>query len=74
MVAYIKAGVWRTTVKVQCRNEPPFEATIRFHPIPRRGSSSIIDPIIDCPHCGRSYALASDGEWLSDRPLVILES
>lgn len=64
----ILAGRWPTQIKVQCRNEESFEATIRFQYIPRRG----LTPVIDCPHCGRGYYLTVDGEWTSDRPLVIL--
>lgn len=62
------AGRWPTKVRVQCRNEDPFEAVIRFQHIPNHG----VSPIIDYPHCGRGYALAPSGEWVSDRPLVIL--
>ena len=60
--------VWPTKVQVQCRDETPFDATIEFHRIPRKG----LVPIIDCPHCGRSYQLTPDGTWISDRPLKIL--
>ena len=63
------AGRWPTKVKVQCRNEEPFEAVIRFQPVPRIG----LIPTIDCPHCGRGYSLGPNGEWTADRPLVILE-
>lgn len=63
------AGRWPTKVKVQCRNEEPFEAVIMFHPIPNRG----LVPHINCPHCGRGYYLEPNGEWVSDRPLKILE-
>ena len=49
------AGRWPTKVRVQCRNEEPFEAVIRFQHIPQHGVSPII------------------GEWVSDRPLVILD-
>ena len=57
-----------TTVKVQCRSEEPFNATIRFAYIPGKG----LTPFIDCPHCGREYYLKDDGNWESDRPLVFL--
>lgn len=62
------AGRWPTKVKVQCRNEEPFEAVIKFQPIPDRG----LIPYIDCPHCARGYYLEPNGEWTADRPLVIL--
>ena len=62
------AGRWPTKVKVQCRNEPPFEAAIQFQSTPGQKLS----PHIDCPHCARSYYLDALGEWTSDRPLVIL--
>jgi len=65
----IGAGRWPTKVKVQCRNEAPFEAVIKFQHIPHKG----LTPYIDCPHCGRSYYLDVDGEWTADRPLKILE-
>ena len=59
---------WATKVKVQCRNEEPFEAVIAFRHTPKMG----LRPFIDCPHCGRAYALMASGEWISDRPLAIL--
>lgn len=58
-----------TTVKVQCRNEEPFLAVIKFQYVPHKG----LVPYIDCPHCCRGYYLDEGGEWLSDRPLVILD-
>jgi len=64
-----KAGIWPTEIEVQCRSEDPFKAKIRFHPIKGRG----LVPKITCPHCGRDYFLQPDGEWLSDRALVILK-
>ena len=64
----IVAGRWPTKVRVQCRNEAPFEAAIRFQQIPKRS----LVPVIDCPHCGRGYILDPSGDWISDRPLVIL--
>jgi hypothetical protein len=65
----LKAGRWPTQVKVQCRNEEPFEAVIKFQPIPQVG----LVPYIDCPHCCRGYYLNPKGEWMADRPLVVLE-
>ena len=64
-----EAGYWPTKVKVQCRSEEPFEAVIKFQPIPNRG----LVPYIDCPHCCRGYYLEPDGQWVADRPLKILE-
>lgn len=64
----VKAGSWPTKVMARCRNEPQFEVTIQFQPIPFRG----LVPYIDCPHCARVYSLNKKGEWYSDRPLVIL--
>lgn len=63
------AGVWRTDTQCQCRNETPFMAVIKFHPIPHKG----LIPHIDCPNCGRAYYLEASGQWVSDRPLVIRE-
>ena len=65
----ITAGRWPTRVTVQCRNEPPFEATIAFQSIPNRG----LVPYINCPHCARGYFLEPNGEWVADRPLVFLD-
>ena len=63
------AGRWPTKVKVQCRSEELFEAVIKFQSNPNQG----LTPHIDCPHCARGYYLEPSGEWVSDRPLVILE-
>lgn len=63
------AGRWPTKVKVQCRSEAAFEATIKFLSAPQKG----LVPSINCPWCGRRYFLQDSGEWISDRPLVILE-
>lgn len=76
-----QAGVWPTTVKVQCRNEPVFEATIRFRQPMRLVAtfgvqdlpSGPLTPTITCPHCARDYYLRSDGTWMSDRPLKFIE-
>ena len=68
-VPSMAAGIWPTTIKVQCRNEPPFLAVIRFQNIPRKG----LTPYINCHHCARGYYLEPSGEWISDRPLVILK-
>ena len=65
----IIAGRWPTKVRVQCRSEEPFEATIKFQHIPQVG----LVPYIDCPHCGKAYYLSPSGEWKADRPLVVLE-
>lgn len=65
----MKAGSWPTKIQVQCRQEPPFYARIMFHQVPKRG----LVPVINCPHCARGYFLNEEGEWVSDRPLVILE-
>jgi len=64
----MQAGTWPTNIKVQCRNEPPFYAKIQFHPIPGKG----LTPYINCVHCARGYFLEPSGEWIADRPLVIL--
>jgi len=63
------AGFWQTTVTVRCRYEPEFKARIRFNPIPGKG----LVPCICCPNCGRVYFLEDSGEWVSDRPLVIID-
>jgi len=60
-----RAGVWPTDVPVQCRNEPPFKAIIRFRVEAQGG----LAPTITCPHCARDYRLRQDGTWQSDRPL-----
>ena len=65
----ILAGIWPTDVMVQCRNEDPFRATIKFSP----GIMEIPAPFISCPHCARDYSLNAEGEWYADRPLVILK-
>ena len=67
-MSILNAGSWPTKVLVKCRNEEPFQATIKFRLVPRKG----LTPVIDCPNCGRGYSLTPDGEWVSDRPLVIL--
>ena len=53
-----------TTLKVKCRQEPTFEAVVRFDD---RGRA-----YIECPNCGRVYYFQSDGTWFADRNLTFL--
>ena len=67
-----QAGIWPTTVKVQCRNEPVFEATISFRHVVTGGGDGLLVPQITCPHCARDYVLQPHGFWFSDRPLKVI--
>lgn len=64
---------WPTTITVQCRNEPAFQAQIRFVKKDSLDPDWRMEASIHCPHCARVYTLQSDGTWYGDRPLKILD-